>query len=49
MRIILVFALGVALIGCSSPDEGKKQSPKPAPKGEKTPDVFQTVFDTSRV
>jgi cyclophilin family peptidyl-prolyl cis-trans isomerase len=49
MRKILVVAMGAMLIGCSSPDEGKKAAaPKPAPKEEKTPDVFQAVFDTSK-
>ena len=48
MRKILVVAVGVVLIGCSSPDESKKAAPKPAAKVEKTPDVFQAVFDTSR-
>ncbi len=39
----------LALGGCSSPDESKKAAaPKPALKAEKTPDVFQAVFDTSR-
>ena len=42
-------AVSLALTGCSSPDESKKGSaPKPAPKAEKTPDVFQAVFDTSK-
>jgi peptidyl-prolyl cis-trans isomerase A (cyclophilin A) len=37
------------LIGCSSPDDSKKATaPKPAAKVEKTPDVFQAVFDTSK-
>jgi peptidyl-prolyl cis-trans isomerase A (cyclophilin A) len=46
-------AVSVVLTGCSSPDESKKEAapdPKgtPAAKVEKTPDVFQAVFDTSR-
>jgi peptidyl-prolyl cis-trans isomerase A (cyclophilin A) len=49
MRRILVLALGVALIGCSSPDEGKKTAaPKPAGIIDSIPDVFQAVFDTSK-
>jgi cyclophilin family peptidyl-prolyl cis-trans isomerase len=49
MRKILWLAVGATLIGCSSPDDSKKATaPKPAPKAEKTPDVFQTVFDTSK-
>lgn len=49
MRKILVVAVSAMLIGCSSPDESKKAAaPKPAPKVEKTPEVFQTVFDTSK-
>ena len=53
MRRILWCAVGVVLIGCSSPDEGKKEA-APDPKGtlaakvEKTPDVFHAVFDTSK-
>lgn len=40
---------GLALSGCSSPDEAKKtEAPKAAPKAEKTPDVFQVNFDTSK-
>jgi len=35
----------LALVGCSSPDETKK--PKVATP-EKTPDVFQATFDTSK-
>lgn len=42
-------AVSLALCGCSSPDESKKVAlPKPAAKVEKTPDVFQAVFDTSK-
>ncbi|MCX6627793.1 MAG: peptidylprolyl isomerase [Candidatus Solibacter sp.] len=42
-------AVSLALGGCSSPDESKKvETPKAAPVAEKTPDVFQAVFDTSR-
>lgn len=42
-------AVSLALCGCSSPDESKKvELPKPAAKVEKTPDVFQAVFDTSK-
>jgi peptidyl-prolyl cis-trans isomerase A (cyclophilin A) len=42
-------AVGLALGGCSSSDEGKKaEAPKAAAKIEKTPDVFQAVFDTSK-
>ena len=42
-------AVGLALGGCSSSDEGKKaEAPKAAAKVEKTPDVFQAVFDTSK-
>jgi peptidyl-prolyl cis-trans isomerase A (cyclophilin A) len=42
-------AVGLALGGCSSPGESKKaEAPKAAPKVEKTPDVFQAVFDTSK-
>jgi len=41
-------AVTLALAGCSSPDQSKKAAPKPAAKIEKTPDVFQAVFDTSR-
>jgi len=53
MRRILWCAVSVVLIGCSSPDEGKKEAapdPKgtPAAKVEKTPDVFHAVFDTSK-
>ena len=40
---------GLALGGCSSSDESKKaEAPKAAAKVEKTPDVFQAVFDTSK-
>src|ERR1035438_8934191 len=49
MRKILWLAVSAMLIGCSAPDEGKKATaPKPAAKVEKTPDVFQAVFDTSK-
>ena len=49
MRRILLCAVSVVLIGCSSPDESKKEgAPKPAAKVEQTPDVFQAVFDTSK-
>jgi peptidyl-prolyl cis-trans isomerase A (cyclophilin A) len=42
-------AVSLALGGCSSSDESKKVDvPKPAAKVEKTPDVFQAVFDTSK-
>ena len=42
-------AVSLALGGCSSSDESKKaEVPKPAAKGEKTPDVFHAVLDTSR-
>lgn len=42
-------AVSLALAGCSSRDESKKEeAPKPAAKVEKTPDVFQAVFDTSK-
>src|ERR1035441_8024977 len=42
-------AVSLALGGCSSPDESKKEAArKPAPKIEKTPEVFQAVFDTSK-
>jgi cyclophilin family peptidyl-prolyl cis-trans isomerase len=44
MRRILVFAVSLVLTGCSE----KAAAPKPAAKVEKTPDVFQAVFDTSR-
>ena len=48
MRKILWLAVSAMLVGCSAPDEGKKsEAPKPAPV-EKTPDVFQAVFDTSK-
>ncbi len=41
--------VGLALSGCSSPDENKKaEAPKAPPKVEKTPDVFQAVFETSK-
>jgi peptidyl-prolyl cis-trans isomerase A (cyclophilin A) len=49
MRKILWLAVSAMLIGCSSPDDSKKATaPKPAAKVEKTPDVFQAVFDTSK-
>jgi cyclophilin family peptidyl-prolyl cis-trans isomerase len=49
MRRILVFAVGLALIGCSSPDESRKgAAPKTVLKVEVIPDVFQAVFDTSK-
>jgi cyclophilin family peptidyl-prolyl cis-trans isomerase len=48
MRRILLCAVSVVLIGCSSPDESKKQAPKAPAKVEKTPDVFYVLFDTSR-
>ena len=42
-------AVGLALSGCSSTDESKKaETPKAPAKIEKTPDVFQAVFDTSK-
>jgi len=41
-------AVSLALGGCSSPDESKKAAPKAAKVEEKTPEVFQVVFDTSR-
>jgi len=49
MRNICVL-IALALVGCSSPDEGKKAgAPKAAPKApEKTPDVFKVVLDTSK-
>jgi peptidyl-prolyl cis-trans isomerase A (cyclophilin A) len=41
--------VSLALGGCSSSDESRKvEVPKPAPKVEKTPDVFHAVFDTSK-
>jgi peptidyl-prolyl cis-trans isomerase A (cyclophilin A) len=41
--------VSLALGGCSSPDGSKKaEEPKRAPKVEKTPDVFDAVFDTSK-
>jgi peptidyl-prolyl cis-trans isomerase A (cyclophilin A) len=45
--LALSAAVSLALGGCSSADESKKDV-KTAPKVEKTPDVFQAVFDTSR-
>ena len=39
-------AVSLALSGCSSADE--KTAPKAPAKVEKTPDVFQAVFDTSK-
>jgi peptidyl-prolyl cis-trans isomerase A (cyclophilin A) len=46
------FAVGVAacvaLGGCSPPDGGKKIEPKKMAVIEKTPEVFQAVFDTSK-
>ena len=44
MRRICWLAVSLALAGCSE----KAAPPKPAPKVEKTPDVFQAVFDTSK-
>jgi peptidyl-prolyl cis-trans isomerase A (cyclophilin A) len=42
-------AVCLTLGGCSSPDESKKaEIPKAPPKVEKTPDVFQVLFDTSK-
>ncbi len=41
-------AVSLALGGCSAPDESKKEAAKPAAKVEKTPDVFQAVFETSK-
>src|SRR5207342_2432839 len=41
-------AVSLALGGCSSPDESKKAAPKAAKVEEKTPELFQVVFDTSR-
>ena len=42
-------AVSLALGGCSSADESRKTGASKAPaKVEKTPDVFQAVFDTSR-
>ena len=38
----------LALGGCSSADESKKEVPKTVVKVEKTPDVFQVLFDTSK-
>jgi peptidyl-prolyl cis-trans isomerase A (cyclophilin A) len=38
----------LALGGCSSPDESKKNEPPKAATVEKTPDVFQAAFDTSK-
>jgi peptidyl-prolyl cis-trans isomerase A (cyclophilin A) len=47
--LALSAAVSLALGGCSSPDESKKaEAPKAAAKVEKTPDVFQAVFDTSK-
>ena len=47
--LALSAAVSLALAGCSSSDESKKaEAPKPAAKVEKTPDVFQAVFDTSK-
>jgi cyclophilin family peptidyl-prolyl cis-trans isomerase len=44
MRKIWLLAASLALVGCSE----KEAPPKPAAKVEKTPDMFQTVFDTSK-
>ncbi len=44
MRKLWWLALTLALSGCSQ----KEAPPKPAPKVEKTPDLFQAVFDTSK-
>src|ERR1019366_7886506 len=44
MRRICWLAVSLALAGCSEKDA----PPKPAAKIEKTPDVFQAVFDTSK-
>jgi cyclophilin family peptidyl-prolyl cis-trans isomerase len=44
MRRICWLAVSLALAGCSE----KAAPPKPAAKVEKTPDVFQAVFDTSK-
>ena len=44
MRKTCWLAVSLALAGCSE----KEAPPKPAAKIEKTPDVFQAVFDTSR-
>jgi peptidyl-prolyl cis-trans isomerase A (cyclophilin A) len=46
--IALSAAACLALGGCSSPDETKKSLVSTAPKVEKTPDVFQATFDTSK-
>ena len=52
MRRICWLALSaaacLALTGCSSPDEPKKSEPPKAALPEKTPDVFQATFDTSK-
>lgn len=46
---VLTAMLTLTLAGCSSPDDVKKtEAPKSAPKDEKTPDVFQALFDTSK-
>lgn len=46
---LVSLAVSLSLGGCSSPDESKKtESPKAAAKVEKTPDVFQALFDTSK-
>ena len=44
MRRICWLAMSLVLSGCSE----KEAPPKPAAKVEKTPDVFQAVFDTSK-
>jgi peptidyl-prolyl cis-trans isomerase A (cyclophilin A) len=44
---VLTAALTV-LAGCSSDDAKKTDAPKPVPKVEKTPDLFQALFDTSK-
>jgi peptidyl-prolyl cis-trans isomerase A (cyclophilin A) len=44
-----VAAVSLALAACSSSsDEKKAAAPKPAPKLEKAPEVFQAVLDTSK-
>jgi peptidyl-prolyl cis-trans isomerase A (cyclophilin A) len=38
----------LALVGCSSPNEAKKEAPPAAAKSEHAPDVFQVNLDTSK-
>jgi peptidyl-prolyl cis-trans isomerase A (cyclophilin A) len=46
--IVLGAAVCAALMGCSSPNQTKKEEPKAAARDEPTPDIFKVNLDTSK-